>query len=69
MSHEIRTPLNAVIGTTNLLLDEPQEEKNKGYLSVIKHASENLLVIINDILDLSKLEAGMMALEKFLFTT
>lgn len=64
MSHEIRTPLNAVIGTTNLLLDEPQEEKNKGYLSVIKHASENLLVIINDILDLSKLEAGMMALEK-----
>ncbi len=63
MSHEIRTPMNAVIGTTNLLLDEPQEEKNKKYLSVIRHASENLLVIINDILDLSKLEAGMMTLE------
>ncbi len=67
MSHEIRTPMNAVIGMTNLLLDEPQDEKNRHYLSVIKHASENLLVIINDILDLSKLEAGRMVAEKIPF--
>ncbi|MGB3074455.1 MAG: ATP-binding protein [Chitinophagales bacterium] len=67
MSHEIRTPMNAVMGMTNLLLDEPQNEKNTRYLSVIKHASENLLVIINDILDLSKLEAGMMVAEKIPF--
>lgn len=68
MSHEIRTPMNAVIGMTNLLLDEPQTEKNQRYLSVIRHASENLLVIVNDILDLSKLEAGMMTLENIPFS-
>ena len=67
MSHEIRTPMNAVMGMTNLMLDEPQSKTNSHYLSVIKHASENLLVIINDILDLSKLEAGMMVAEKIPF--
>ncbi|MEO6166528.1 MAG: tetratricopeptide repeat protein [Chitinophagales bacterium] len=68
MSHEIRTPMNAVMGITNLLLDEPQNEKNLRYLFIIKHSSENLLVIINDILDLSKLEAGMMQPEKIPFS-
>jgi signal transduction histidine kinase/CheY-like chemotaxis protein len=67
MSHEIRTPMNAVMGMTNLLLAEEQNEKNHRYLSVIKSASENLLVIINDILDLSKMEAGKMQLEHIPF--
>jgi signal transduction histidine kinase len=67
MSHEIRTPMNAVMGMTNLLLSEEQNEKNHRYLNVIKNASENLLVIINDILDLSKMEAGKMELEHIPF--
>lgn len=67
MSHEIRTPMNAIMGVTNLLLDEPQNEKNLRYLNVVKHSSGNLLVVINDILDLSKLEAGKMLLEKIPF--
>jgi signal transduction histidine kinase len=67
MSHEIRTPMNAVMGMTNLLLDESQNEKNRHYLGVIKNASENLLVIINDILDLSKMEAGKMPLDNIPF--
>ena len=67
MSHEIRTPMNAVMGMTNLLLDEPQTQKNDRYLNVIKNASENLLVIINDVLDLSKIEAGKMTLEHIPF--
>lgn len=64
MSHEIRTPMNAVIGLTNLLLDSSATEKQTFYLSAIKKSSENLMVILNDVLDLSKLEAGKMELEK-----
>ena len=60
MSHEIRTPMNAVLGMTNLTLDTGVNEKQEGYLNAIKRSSESLLVIINDILDLSKLEAGKM---------
>ncbi|HRI20924.1 MAG TPA: ATP-binding protein [Panacibacter sp.] len=67
MSHEIRTPMNAVAGMTNLLLDEPQSEKNVRYLRSIKNASDNLLIVINDVLDLSKMEAGKMQLEKIPF--
>ncbi|MCY7409369.1 MAG: response regulator [Chitinophagales bacterium] len=67
MSHEIRTPMNAVIGLTNLLLDSSATEKQKFYLGAIKKSSENLMVILNDVLDLSKLEAGKMQLEKTLF--
>ncbi len=67
MSHEIRTPMNAVVGMTNLLLDEPQSEKNLRYLHSIKNASDNLLIVINDVLDLSKMEAGKMQLEKIPF--
>ncbi len=64
MSHEIRTPMHAVLGMTNLVLDTPVSEKQNVYLQAIKKSSENLLVILNDILDLSKLEAGKMELEK-----
>lgn len=67
MSHEIRTPMNAVMGFTNLLFDEESEQKRMQYLSAIKKSSENLLVVINDVLDLSKLEAGKMRLEKIPF--
>lgn len=67
MSHEIRTPLNAILGMTRLLLDkEPRQDQLK-YLNSIKHASDNLLVIINDILDLSKIEAGKVSFERIPF--
>ncbi len=67
MSHEIRTPMNAILGMTRLLLEkEPRADQLK-YLNSIKHASDNLLVIINDILDLSKIEAGKINLESIPF--
>ena len=58
MSHEIRTPLNAVIGFTELLEGLVKDHKQKSYLDSIKTGGKNLLVLINDILDLSKIEAG-----------
>jgi signal transduction histidine kinase len=63
MSHEIRTPLNAVVGMTNLLLDKNPREDQLRYLKAMKQASNNLLGIINDILDLSKIEAGKIVIE------
>ena len=63
MSHEIRTPLNAIIGFTDLLDKELQEEKYKAYLSAIKTGGKGLLTLINDILDLSKIEAGKMEMQ------
>lgn len=62
MSHEIRTPMNAVIGLSDIIMEESQGRKVYGYACDIKSASQNLLSIINDILDLSKVEAGKMEL-------
>jgi len=58
MSHEIRTPLNAVIGFTELLESLVNDRKQMSYLESIKSGGKNLLILINDILDLSKIEAG-----------
>jgi signal transduction histidine kinase/CheY-like chemotaxis protein len=64
MSHEIRTPMNAIVGMTRLLLSkEPQQEQLR-YLNAIQQSADNLLVIINDILDLSKIEAGKIVIEQ-----
>ncbi|NRT72704.1 ATP-binding protein [Clostridium beijerinckii] len=63
MSHEIRTPLNAVIGFSELLKNAIKDEKHKSYIETINVAGNSLLTIINDILDLSKIEAGRIELQ------
>ena len=62
MSHEIRTPMNAVMGLSDIIMEESRGRKVYGYACDIKAASQNLLTIINDILDLSKVESGKMEL-------
>ena len=63
MSHEIRTPMNAIIGLTHLLRAEPVSGRQEELLGKVSEAAEHLLQIINDILDLSKIEAGKLVIE------
>jgi signal transduction histidine kinase/CheY-like chemotaxis protein/HPt (histidine-containing phosphotransfer) domain-containing protein len=64
MSHEIRTPMNAITGMTRLLLQKEPKQEQLRYLNAIQQSADNLLVIINDILDLSKIEAGKIIIEQ-----
>jgi signal transduction histidine kinase/CheY-like chemotaxis protein len=68
MSHEIRTPMNAILGFTNLLQRQDLDTRSREYVQAIRGSGENLLAIINDILDLSKIEAGMMRIESAPFS-
>ncbi|EGJ50918.1 PAS domain-containing hybrid sensor histidine kinase/response regulator [Desulfocurvibacter africanus] len=68
MSHEIRTPMNGIIGLTELALMQRPKAKVRDYLGMVKQSADSLLGIINDILDLSKIEAGRIELEKSFFS-
>jgi len=67
MSHEIRTPMNGIIGLSALALNQPCSPAVRGYLEKISSSSQSLLGILNDILDLSKLEAGRVTIENHPF--
>jgi len=67
MSHEIRTPMNGILATIDLLEDHLKSEQTMEYLRIIKESSRSLLQIINDVLDLSKIESGKMELESIPF--
>jgi len=67
MSHEIRTPLNGILGFTQLLKESDDKEEQKEFISVIEKSSDNLLTIVNDILDLSKIKAQKIELESIEF--
>lgn len=68
MSHEIRTPMTGIIGMIDFLKKTKLDEKQKEYIEIIKNSSEVLLMLINDILDLSKIEAGKMELRPIVFS-
>ncbi len=63
MSHEIRTPMNAILGFSEILKNRVTDEKSKGFIDSVIASGKNLLVVINDLLDLSKIEAGKIDLE------
>jgi signal transduction histidine kinase/ActR/RegA family two-component response regulator len=63
ISHEIRTPMNIILGTSSLMLNDEPKKEHVRYLQTLKKSGENLLGIINDILDVSKMEAGKLEIE------
>lgn len=67
MSHEIRTPMNAILGMADMLWESRLNKTQRNYVKIFKNAGENLLLLINDILDLSKIEAGQITLEEIDF--
>jgi len=67
MSHEIRTPLNALLGIGELLAETPLNEPQSEYVRILRSAGDNLLAVINDVLDFSKVEAGRIELENTAF--
>jgi len=68
MSHEIRTPMNAIIGIADLLAKTPLSPEQNNYVQIFRRAGDNLLHLINDILDLSKVEASQLELERTRFS-
>jgi len=67
MSHEIRTPLNGIVGFTELLKDTNLQDEQREFIDIIEKSSENLLEIINNILDLSKIESNKLEIEEIVF--
>jgi signal transduction histidine kinase/CheY-like chemotaxis protein len=67
MSHEIRTPVNAINGLSRLLLKKQHDDQTTTYIRAIHHSGENLLVVLNDILDLSRMEAGKLSVQNIPF--